>query len=69
MTLYYFQLSKYIAPNINQIGCFIAYTPLHHLLFRYLNNPIIATSANLKAEPIIRTKDEILNKLNNIDFL
>ena len=65
-----FQLSKYIAPNINKIGCFIAYTPLHHLLFRYLNNPIIATSANLKAEPIIRTKDEILDKLNNIvDFI
>jgi hydrogenase maturation protein HypF len=59
-----FSLSKLIAPNINQIGCFIAYTPLHHLLFRYLKNPIIATSANLKDEPIITTKDEVLNKLS-----
>ena len=59
-----FSLSKLIAPNINQIGCFIAYTPLHHLLFRYLKNPILATSANLKDEPIIRSKDEVLNKLS-----
>lgn len=58
-----FSLSKLIAPNINHLGCFIAYTPLHHLLFKYLNNPIIATSANLKDEPIIRDKDEILDKL------
>ncbi|MBU0924945.1 Sua5/YciO/YrdC/YwlC family protein, partial [bacterium] len=59
-----FSLSKLIAPNINQIGCFIAYTPLHHLLFRYLKNPILATSANLKDEPIITSKDEVLNKLS-----
>ena len=59
-----FSLSKLIAPDINQIGCFIAYTPLHHLLFRYLKNPIVATSANLKDEPIITSKDEVLNKLS-----
>ena len=59
-------LSEYLAPNINHLGCFIAYTPLHHLLFRYLNNPIVATSANLKDEPIIRFKDEILEKLAKI---
>ena len=65
-----FSLSKLIAPNINQIGCFIAYTPLQHLLFRYLKNPIIATSANLKDEPIITSKDEVLNKLSLVvDYL
>jgi hydrogenase maturation protein HypF len=63
-------LSKLIAPNIEHIGCFIAYTGLHHLLFRYLNNPIVATSANLKDEPIITTKDEIIEKLSNVvDFV
>lgn len=64
------ELSQLIAPNINHLGCFIAYTPLHHLLFRYLNNPIVATSANLKGEPIIISKDEIFEKLSNIvDFV
>lgn len=59
-----------VAPNIDRLGCFISYTPLHHLLFRYLNNPLVATSANLKDEPIIRFKDEILEKLGNVvDFV
>ena len=63
-------LSQLLAPNIKHLGCFIAYTPLHHLLFRYLNNPIIATSANLKGEPIITSKDEIIEKLSNVvDFV
>lgn len=63
-------LSNKIAPNINHLGCFIAYTPLHHLLFRYLNNPIVATSANLKGEPIIVSKNEIIEKLSNVvDFV
>lgn len=65
-----FNLSQLLAPNINHLGCFIAYTPLHHLLFRYLNNPIIATSANLKGEPIIISKDGIIEKLSNVvDFV
>lgn len=63
-------LSSKIAPNVNHIGCFIAYTPLHHLLFSYLDGPIIATSANLKDEPIIKDKDEAFTKLGHIvDFI
>ncbi len=62
-------LSLSIAPNIDRIGCFLAYTPLHIILFKYLNNPIVATSANLSNEPIIRFKDELIEKLGNvIDF-
>ena len=65
-----YNLSSLIAPNIDILGCFISYTPLHHLLFKYLNNPLIATSANLKDEPIIISKDEILEKLSLIvDFV
>ncbi len=64
------KLSKYLAPNINRLGCFLAYTPLHHILFKYLDVPIIATSANLAGEPILRFKDEIINKLGNVvDFI
>ena len=56
-------LSKYIAPNINRLGCFISYTPLHHILFKFLDIPLLATSANLKDEPIIVFKDELIKKL------
>ncbi|XOB63448.1 carbamoyltransferase HypF [Campylobacterota bacterium DY0563] len=64
------KLSSQVAPNINRLGCFIAYTPLHIILFKYLNNPIIATSANLSDEPIIRHKEELFQKLGDvIDFV
>ncbi len=59
-------LSKFVAPNIDRLGCFIAYTPLHMILFKYLDNPIVATSANLSDEPIIRFKDELIDKLGNV---
>ncbi|PHO13027.1 carbamoyltransferase HypF [Malaciobacter marinus] len=63
-------LSSLITPNISKIGVFLPYTPLHIILFKFLNNPIIATSANLKDEPIIRHKDELLSKLGHVvDFV
>jgi hydrogenase maturation protein HypF len=62
-------ISDLIAPNINRIGCFLPYTPLHHLLFEHLDNPIVATSANLNGEPIITNKDEIIEKLPFIDYI
>ncbi|MGM0518284.1 MAG: carbamoyltransferase HypF [Campylobacterota bacterium] len=58
-----FKLSKSVCVDISKIGCFLPYTALHHILFRYLNNPIVATSANLKDEPIIKSKDELIQKL------
>lgn len=61
-----YSLEKNVAPNIDRLGCFLPYTALHHLLFKYLNNEIIATSANLSDEPIIKDKENIFLKLSNI---
>ena len=59
-----------VAPNIDRLGVFLPYTPLHILLFRYLDNPIIATSANLKDEPIIKCVEDIFAKLSDVvDFV
>ena len=59
-----------VALDINRLGVFLPYTPLHFLLFRYLNNPIIATSANLKDEPIIKSVEDIFIKLfNSVDYV
>ena len=63
------EISQIVAPNIDRVGCFLAYTALHHLLFKYLENPIVATSANLGSEPIIFTKEEISKKLGFVDFI
>jgi hydrogenase maturation protein HypF len=55
-----------IAPNIDKIGVFLPYTPLHHIILNRLNFPIVATSANLSDEPIITDEKEIFFKLSHI---
>ncbi|WP_418641288.1 carbamoyltransferase HypF [Sulfurimonas sp. ST-27] len=56
-------LCKYIAPNIDKIGAFLPYTPLHELILKKLKFPIVATSANLSDEPIIQDQKELFKKL------
>ena len=56
-------LSELIAPNIDRIGVFLPYTPLHEILLKELNFPIVATSANLSGEPIILDDKEIFQKM------
>lgn len=55
-----------IAPNLSTIGILLANTPLHHLLLDLFPNPILYTSANLKAEPIITQVDDALSQLAHI---
>ena len=59
-------LADSIAPNIDRVGVFLAYTPLHELLLEKFNAPIVATSANLSDEPIIRDDKELLAKLSAV---
>ena len=63
------KLCASVAPNIDRVGCFLPYSALHHLLFEHLQNPIIATSANLGDEPIITSKEEIVRKLPFVDYI
>lgn len=56
-------LSELISPNIDRIGVFLPYTPLHELVLEKLDNPIVATSANLGDEPIITDEAELHKKL------
>jgi hydrogenase maturation protein HypF len=62
------KISSLLAPNIDRIGCFLPYTALHHLLFVHVQNPIVATSANLGDEPIIISAENIFKKLPFVDF-
>lgn len=65
----YIKLSEKLAPNIDRIGCFLPYTPVHHLLFTYIDMPIVATSANLSDEPIITKVEDIYEKLPFVEFV
>lgn len=59
-------VSNYAAPNNPYLGIMLPYTPLHHLLIRELNFPIVATSGNLSEEPMCIDEYEALNCLQNI---
>ncbi|EFQ4878303.1 carbamoyltransferase HypF [Campylobacter upsaliensis] len=55
-----------IAPNVDKIGIFLAYTPLHLLLFEYFDGSLVATSANLSGESIIYEEKNLLQKLGGV---
>jgi len=61
---------KGIADNIDRYGVFLPYTPIHYLLFEFIDFPIVATSANISNEPIIRSFEELDRKLGEVvDFV
>ncbi|MDF0534386.1 carbamoyltransferase HypF [Shewanella sp. A32] len=62
-------LSAAVAPNIDRIGLFMPYTPLHTLLLDAVQKPLVATSANLSGEPIITDGETILAQLANEHFM
>ncbi len=43
----------------------LPYTPLHSLLLDLLENPIVATSANVSGQPIIMDSQDIITRLGN----
>jgi hydrogenase maturation protein HypF len=59
-------VSHKVAPRIKYLGVMLPYTPLHHLLLREANLPLVMTSGNLSEEPIARDNDEALRRLGNI---
>jgi len=56
--------------NLHTIGCMLPYTGLHHLLFRYLRNPLLVmTSANVPGYPMITDLDRVMSAMNGkVDF-
>ena len=62
-------LAEEVAPGLPWIGAMLPYTPLHHLLMRELEFPVVATSGNLTDEPICTDNVEALSRLGGIaDF-
>ncbi|MEA3523073.1 MAG: carbamoyltransferase HypF, partial [Campylobacterota bacterium] len=55
-----------VAPDIHRLGVMLAYTPIQHLLFKYLDAPIVATSANRADEPIYRSFEQIRDNLSEV---
>jgi len=58
-----------VAPRNSYLGVMLPYTPLHHLLMREVNLPLVMTSGNLTEEPIAYKDDDAFERLGKIaDF-
>ena len=59
-------LSEAIAPGLNEIGVFLPYSPLHHLLLDACGAPLVATSANVSGEPVLTDSREVEARLAHV---
>ena len=60
------QLASSVASGQNSLGFMLPYTPLHHLILRRMNRPIVLTSGNIADEPQCIDNDEAREKLGTI---
>ncbi|HMK54053.1 MAG TPA: carbamoyltransferase HypF, partial [Methanobacteriaceae archaeon] len=60
-------LSPQVSPELHNLGLMLPYSGLHHLLFKYTDEPAyIMTSANMPGEPMLIHNQEIVKKLEGI---
>jgi hydrogenase maturation protein HypF len=59
-------LSYYVNCGLKDIGAFLPYAPLHHIIFSFFGRPLVATSANIGGEPIIKDNEDAFLKLKGI---
>ena len=60
------KLSDQIAPDLNEIGIMLPYSPLHHLLLNKFSGALVATSANISGEPVMIDNISIEKRLTHI---
>ncbi|MBU2478568.1 MAG: carbamoyltransferase HypF, partial [Gammaproteobacteria bacterium] len=60
------ELAPSIAPQLNEIGVLLPYSPLHHLLCRSFGAPLVVTSGNLSGEPVLTDNREASARLAHI---
>jgi hydrogenase maturation protein HypF len=59
-------LAPAVHPGTDQLGLFLPYTPLHHLLLHDLARPLVVTSGNRSDEPIAIEDRDALARLRRI---
>lgn len=59
-------LASALAPGLDRVGVMLAYTPLHHLLLKSADRPLVMTSGNLGDEPIAIGLDEARTRLRSL---
>ena len=60
------RVAEAVAPGYATLGFMLPNTPLHHLLLRDIDRPLIMTSGNLSEEPQCTTNEEATRRLSAI---
>ncbi|HIG65544.1 MAG TPA: carbamoyltransferase HypF [Methyloprofundus sp.] len=60
------ELSSTITPGSKLMGFMLPYTPLHNIICRQFDGPLVMTSGNLSGDPQIIENDEAIEKLIGI---
>jgi len=59
-------LPEAIAPGLSVLGFMLPYTPLHHLIVREFDKPLVMTSGNITDEPQCIDDDDAVRRLHSI---
>jgi hydrogenase maturation protein HypF len=59
-------LAPEIAPWLNEIGVFLPYSPLHHLISEAFDAPLVATSGNISGEPVLTDSEQVQARLAHV---
>lgn len=60
------QLASGVAPGNDLVGLMLPYSPLHHLLLRDIDKPLVMTSGNRCEEPMAHDLQDALRSLGDI---
>jgi hydrogenase maturation protein HypF len=60
------RLAPSVAPGLSEIGAFLPYSPLHHLLLAAFRGPVVATSGNVSGEPVLTDPAEAEARLATV---
>lgn len=60
------KLPETVAPGLNALGFMLPYTPLHLLLLKDLDKPVVMTSGNISHEPQVISNEDARTKLKDI---
>jgi hydrogenase maturation protein HypF len=60
------RIAPSVAPGLGEIGAFLPYSPLHHLLLTGFGGPVVATSGNVSGEPVLTDPAEAESRLAGV---
>jgi len=55
-----------LAPGLPELGLFLPYSPLHHLLLSDVGRPLVMTSGNVSDEPIAHDDSDAVHRLGGM---